>query len=306
MVDKRTDWTDERHRRIIEEQRRFLWTPEQVERLAAWIGFKPGDVVLDLGCGHGYIGRTFAPFVSPGGWVVGVDAEPALVAEARRRTRVAVPECQVGFDFAASDAGAVPLGDATVDVATCQTLLIHLGEPEKCLAELVRVAKPGGTVVCFEPDNFPTLAGYDSAMPYDRAEWLQFFEAGLLYHEGRKMRGRGDNNIGARVPRMMRDLGLTDIDARQNEKVWLLVPPYDTPVQRHMKEMVTSNFERRDEWREEYRGDYLAAGGDEATFERLWARGNELAARALAQIARDEYYATFGGSFFVLKGWKPA
>jgi len=41
MADK-TDWTDERHRRIIEEQRRYMWTPEQLARLATWYGLKPG------------------------------------------------------------------------------------------------------------------------------------------------------------------------------------------------------------------------------------------------------------------------
>jgi protein-L-isoaspartate O-methyltransferase len=85
MSSKRVDWTDERHRRIIEEQRKFLWTPEQLERLAAWIGLEAGWTMLDLGCGYGYLGRTYATHVSPGGRVVCVDREAALLEEARRR-----------------------------------------------------------------------------------------------------------------------------------------------------------------------------------------------------------------------------
>ncbi len=44
-----------------------MWTPEQLERLAAWIGFEAGWTMLDLGCGYGYLGRTYAMHVSPGG-----------------------------------------------------------------------------------------------------------------------------------------------------------------------------------------------------------------------------------------------
>jgi len=195
-----------------------------------------------------------------------------------------------------------------VDVAACQTLLIQLAEPERCPAEMIRVTRPGGTVVCFEPDNFPARAGYDSAAPYNRAEWLEFSEGALLYYEGRKLRGRGDQDVGACVPKMMREAGLTEVEARPNEKVWLLAPPYEMPIQPHTKEIIRGEFERRDEWREEYRPDYLAARGDEEKFKRLWAgaAGAERAGRALEQIQRDEYYLTHGGSCFAVKGRKPA
>ncbi len=303
MSGKRVDWTDERHRRIIEEQRKFIWTPEQLERLATWIGFEVGWTMLDLGCGYGYVGLTYAPFISPGGRVVYVDREVPLLEEARSRAAERRDGCV--YDFACGDAYAIPLADGAVDVAFCQTLLMHLAEPERCLAEMVRVVRPGGVVVCNEPDNSPRGYTYvstyelefDDVMEEAGTEWTLYF--------GRRERGLGDWAVGPRVPEMMHRLGLVDIDGRQNEKVFLLVPPYETPVQKHLKRMVIENFRKRDEQKEEALQNYLAGGGTPEEFERLWEkwakRGNDM----VAALERGDFFMAGAGDFYIFTGRKP-
>ena len=299
----RKDWTDEKHRRIIDEQRRFLWSPEQLARLAGWLGLKPGMTMLDLGCGYGYVGRAYLPFISPGGRVVGVDRETPLVEEARRRAA----EDGVGeaFAFTAGDACAVPVADESVDVAYCQTLLMHLAEPDRCLAELARVTKPGGLVVCNEPDQLGVTLGYNSAVPFEREEFLTDLRAGIIAYEGHKRRGLGDYAIGGRVPEMMHKLGLTDIDALINERVYLMVPPYGTPKQEHLKLRIKDGLERRDEWKEESRADFIAGGGAAEEFDALWARWERQGVETVAAMERNELFATNAGVFYVIQGRKP-
>ncbi len=303
MSSKEVDWTDERHRRIIEEQRKFIWTPEQLERLAAWIGFEAGWTMLDVGCGYGYLGRTYAPYISPGGRVVCVDREIPLLEEARRRAAEQSNGC--GFDFACGDAYAVPLADGAVDVAFCQTLLMHLAEPERCLAEMVRVVRPGGVVVCNEPDNSPVSYGYISTYVPGWEETVEDAANEWRIYFGRKARGLGDAALGPRIPEMMHRLGLVDIDGRQNEKVFFLVPPYDTPVQKHLKRMIVENFQRREEWKEEVLANYLAGGGGAEEFERLWDKWGERGRDMVAALERGDFFIAGAGNFYIFTGRKP-
>jgi ubiquinone/menaquinone biosynthesis C-methylase UbiE len=303
MNQKKVDWTDERHRRVIEEQRKFLWTPEQRESIAAWIGFEAGWSMLDLGCGYGYLGWTYAPYMSPGGRVVCVDREAPLLDEARLQAEEKADGC--AFDFTCGDAYAVPLADESVDVAFCQTLLMHLKEPERCLAEMVRVVRPGGVVVCNEPDNAPGKHDYVSTYEPTFEELMEEERALWRSHFGRKARREGDWAVGPRVPAMMHRLGLVDIEGRQNERVTLLVPPYDTPVQQHVKRMYVENFERREEWKEEFREDYLAGGGSREDFESFWERWGRRGSDMIAALERGDFIMASAGNFYVFKGRKP-
>jgi ubiquinone/menaquinone biosynthesis C-methylase UbiE len=107
---------------------------------------RPGARVLDVGCGTGADLCALADLVGPAGQVVGVDASQTMLAEARARTRSTVVECRLG------DAQALDLADGTFDACRADRVLQHLDDPGAALAEMVRVCRPGGRVVVFEPD----------------------------------------------------------------------------------------------------------------------------------------------------------
>lgn len=120
---------------------------QQLKALARG-GVGPGQTVVDVGCGFGLETNRLARLVQPGGRAVGLDHSVAFVAEARRRAAAA------GIDvaFEAGDAQALPFADASFDVARAEHVLIYIADPEKALAELRRVTKPGGTIALIEPD----------------------------------------------------------------------------------------------------------------------------------------------------------
>jgi SAM-dependent methyltransferase len=227
-----------------------------------------------------------------------------LVEEARRRA--AADGVGERCTFLTGDACHLPLPAASADVAYCQTLLMHLAQPETCLAELVRVTKPGGVVVCNEPDHRAASDGYNSALPYEREEFLEDLVAGAIAMDGHQARGLGDYAIGGRVPEMMHKLGLVDIDARMNEKVPLLVPPYGTPEQRHTRDLILDSIRRRDEWKEDGLADYLAGGGNREDYERNWERWGKRSHEIGAALTAGTLYMTGGRTFYVFRGRKPA
>lgn len=100
---------------------------------------EPGWTVGDLGAGTGAVAAAFAPFVSR---VVAVDESPAMLAAARERL--------APFAHAEVRRGrleALPLADASLDLAVLSLVLHHLPEPAAALAEAGRVVAPGGRLL---------------------------------------------------------------------------------------------------------------------------------------------------------------
>jgi ubiquinone/menaquinone biosynthesis C-methylase UbiE len=111
------------------------------------LDLRSGQTVLDIGCGPGTDLAAMAAAVAPDGAVIGVDHDPGMVAEARARLAGQSP-----VEVRSGDIHALPLGDGSLDRARTDRVLQHAADPQQVLAELRRVARPGGRVVMAEPD----------------------------------------------------------------------------------------------------------------------------------------------------------
>lgn len=132
-----------------------------------WI--RDDGVVLDIGCGRGGLVEQLG---HPLTQIVGIDPDWASLAE----HRLALPR-------AAGLSAAIPLPDATVDIAYASWVLEHLPHPLTDLGEIARVLRPGGVFVFITPNaNHPlirlnrvfgritTIQHRLVKMVYDRAE----------------------------------------------------------------------------------------------------------------------------------------
>ena len=103
--------------------------------------------MLDVGCGFGLETLRLAALARPGR-VVGIDKSADFIAEAKARAAAA----SLAIDFDVGDADALPYPDASFDCVRAERLLIYLTDPAKAVAEMKRVAKPGGRIALIEPD----------------------------------------------------------------------------------------------------------------------------------------------------------
>lgn len=93
-----------------------------------------GKEVLEVGCGTGLILGRVGEFARR---AVGIDLSGGMLAKAAGR----------GLDVAQGSATALPLGDATVDVAYSFKVLAHVEDITTAMAEMARVVRPGGWVL---------------------------------------------------------------------------------------------------------------------------------------------------------------
>jgi len=82
------------------------------------------------------------------GKVAGIDKSADFIADAERRAAAA----GLKIDFRVGDADALPYADAAFDCVRAEQLLIYVQTPAKAVAEMKRVAKPGGGIALIEPD----------------------------------------------------------------------------------------------------------------------------------------------------------
>ena len=110
---------------------RFQWLRQRIRI--------QGQSVLDVGCGGGYLSTLLA---RSGAEVTGIDlATHALMAARKRASREGV-----SVEYRQADAAHIPFADHCFDMVVCTDVLVHVPQPRKVIAEMVRVLRPGGAV----------------------------------------------------------------------------------------------------------------------------------------------------------------
>lgn len=163
------------------------------------IGLEPGQSAVDLGCGPSGILDQLSAAVSPGGRVVGLDSDPAHTALARQYvTRAGLADVEV----ITADARRTGLPSGSFDLVHARTLLVNIPDPAEVVAEMVRLAQPGGWVASQEPDAEHALC-YPPLPAWDHLRTIF-----LVSHD----RLGADLRIGRRLPELFRQAGLEDIE----------------------------------------------------------------------------------------------
>jgi ubiquinone/menaquinone biosynthesis C-methylase UbiE len=127
--------------------------PGWAELRHTWLDFsgvRPGDRVLDVGCGTGVVARDLVERVAERGKVVGVDPSERLIEVAVRRMEEGSLKGRI--EFRCANGAALPFPDGSFDLVVASAVFGHIPNGPEVLAEMVRVARPAGTVVAFEHD----------------------------------------------------------------------------------------------------------------------------------------------------------
>jgi SAM-dependent methyltransferase len=185
------------------EQERLQRQAQELAHEARWlldqIDVGAGARVVEIGCGPQGCLDLLSERVGPTGSVVGVERSEDAANLARR---FAADHKLANVEVLNGDARAIGLPRGTFDLATARLVLVNVPQPEEVVAEMVALTRPGGTVALHEADYWISQV-CDPPLP----AWERLFEVFLTYST---MNGI-DLFVGRKVPRMLREAGLVDV-----------------------------------------------------------------------------------------------
>jgi len=198
--------------------REAWWDDAFTEFLAETLKPRPGNRILDVGCGEGLaevaIGQRHISQVR----LVGVDLFLSKVMAARQATA----SHNLRAQFAAGDAARLPFRDGAFDSIYSVAVLQHVRDVEAAVSEFARVTAPRGRVVAVEPDNSARY-GFSSTPAGRRAFELS---APFLSAVSGLQPDAPAAAIGPNLPRLFSEHGIEPIDVRlfPVSQTWLGAP----------------------------------------------------------------------------------
>jgi SAM-dependent methyltransferase len=300
--------TDERHSQDwFGDARDHWWNRDFLALIAHRWDLREASRVLDVGCGIGHWGRALMPHLPLTTTLAGVDREPAWIEEATARARVFGLEGRTSYLVGTAEA--LPFDDASFDLVTCQTVIMHLADPRAGLAEMLRVLKPGGRILCAEPNNLASdVARFDPNDPvFSPADMVAIFELELLSYRGKRALGEGDNTVGEKLPGLFAELGLDAISVYTADRAFSFVPPYLSEAEKAGIDAWRDIVERRlwlgDEAK--CRRFYLAGGGHEDDFPERWDLLMRFFQRSFRELEAGRHASAGGSLFYLISARKP-
>ena len=287
------------------EPRDFWWNDDFVALMARRWRLADVHHALDVGAGVGHWGRLLLPHLAPGARMVGIDREDTWILEAHRRAE------QAGFGdrltYRLGDAAHIPFHDGVFDLVTCQTLLIHVADPRAVLREMMRVLAPGGLVAVVEPNNLANIMSLGSTLFHEDPErQIDVVRLHLVGQRGKEKLGEGHNSIGDLLPGLFAEVGLEQVGVHVSDKASALIPPYAGREQEVKRDEVIAWADKEMfAWdHAETRRFFLAGGGSEGDFERLWKVAGEAARKAAAALRAGTEHQAGGGVQYLVAGRK--
>jgi SAM-dependent methyltransferase len=189
-------YTHGHHESVLRSHR---WRTAQNSAAHLLPALRPGQSLLDVGCGPGTITAELAALISPGR-VTAVEITEDALSLARTEAQA---RGQSNIDFLVADVHALDMPDAVFDVTHAHQVLQHVADPVAALREMRRVTRPGG-IVAVRDSDYAAFTWYPAVPELD--EWL------ALYRQAARANG-GEPDAGRRLLSWARQAGFTDIVA---------------------------------------------------------------------------------------------
>ncbi|MEC0308275.1 class I SAM-dependent methyltransferase [Paenibacillus lautus] len=169
--------------------------------------------IVDYGCGYGYLGLKLLPLLPDGSTYTGIDKGEDLIKEARK----VFDKLPYTVEFIQGDIEEIQV-HRQYDIALCHAFLLHMKSPRDILQKMIDSVRNGGRVICFEPHWIANAAnfGFDDGLQHSEVVRLGVLQK--LYEVDASRSGK-NGNIGMKLPILLSQLGLRNVECRVSDKV---------------------------------------------------------------------------------------
>lgn len=206
--------------KYLRSTRDFLWNKDYLQFLIEKVWKINNPIhILDCGCGYGHLGTMLMPLMPKGSSYTGIDYSENLINEGRGLLNTN----EFDVKFVCDDVLTYESG-IKYDFVISQTVLRHIDDSHLFLNKMISFTKDGGLVVCAEVNRELENVGlHIHGMDYDFLCQHPGFRE--IWNTELKHQGR-DYSVALKIPKMMRNLGLRDIDIRMSDKVNFISPEH--------------------------------------------------------------------------------
>ncbi|HSK73576.1 MAG TPA: methyltransferase domain-containing protein [Pyrinomonadaceae bacterium] len=283
------------------------WNRDFLDLMAQRWELQKYSTLLDVGCGICHWSKILIPYLKNGAKVFAIDSDEKS-AQGSNELHKYFADFDAEITFKTGNAHELEFDDDSFDVVTCQTVLIHLENPQKAVREMYRVVKPGGKVICAEPNNSAPSLIMDSISRFRTIEEiLEAVKYSILYEKGKILSAQGNNSIGDFVPEMFSKAGLKNIKVFLSDKAMPLLPPYQSIEQQaeidgilEWKKTNSAVFDKQIAKR------YFEALGDEYLqfFEEYWENIVKQWNEIIEAISEKRFYSSGASLMYLVSGEK--
>ena len=198
--------------------RKAMWNDDYMRFLVrqVWKIDKPVDV-LDCGCGFGYMGMMLMPLLPEGSTYTGIDFNVNMLHEGEKL----FTEMGYHAEFICDDFMEHSF-QKHYNVIISHCTMRHVNEPRRFLQKMIAQTRAGGLIAAIDVNRELESDGlYIDGIEYDELCTRTGFRK--MWMKERECEGR-DYAIGMRLPLMMQEEGLVNVDVRMNDRVTLVCP----------------------------------------------------------------------------------
>ncbi|BAI62251.1 conserved hypothetical protein [Methanocella paludicola SANAE] len=186
------------YKRWDESDRRKTMDPDAILSKA---GLKPGMTFVDIGCGQGYFALPAARIVGPKGRVYGIDIDEEALGVLGRKAA----DLGLMIETIAGEGENMVACEGCADVVFFGICLHDFEDPEKVLANALRMLKPGGKLADIDWKKEPMEGGPPLEKRFSEEKALELIEGAGLAVESREDVGGRYYLITARLQRPAND-----------------------------------------------------------------------------------------------------